>query len=379
MRKIKSIPPAVHPDLSDLSVEALEKLRVDYLENGLYGNALIKKYNLKKVRPNLIKLRLPPIIDYDIVCPDCFVYAHKKLEMGNTGYDIPYCPICKRKLSDKGNRDLDCTQDTNSDTEYPGFFLDHMDDPQFFERLVNTPHVIKKIDEHKFPELTFEQKVFIGALAKFSIEEDMSTVVLLNATKRRISPQYHWLMNILKELNLGHFFFELSEKYAITIDRNITDYLFNPHDYFEASAEEILKFWEKLNYYEAAEYYLDKMEDVNFHTKIGAKTETILKALVSEFSIGQIWAIIHKSIQGGCEFFAKNGGDRAYATNSVIGACQRKADYYKSSEYRLIPYSRPWLVRRSDISYYFFDTLLGIGEKSTESLPSIKTIQALIS
>jgi hypothetical protein len=101
MRKVKSIPPAVHPDLSDLSVEALEKLRVDYLENGLYGNALIKKYNLKKVRPNLIKLRLPPIIDYDIMCPDCFVYAHKKLEMGNTGYDIPYCPICKRKLSQK--------------------------------------------------------------------------------------------------------------------------------------------------------------------------------------------------------------------------------------------------------------------------------------
>jgi hypothetical protein len=45
MRKIKSIPPEVHPDLSDLSVDALEKLRVDYLENGLYGNALIKKYN----------------------------------------------------------------------------------------------------------------------------------------------------------------------------------------------------------------------------------------------------------------------------------------------------------------------------------------------
>ena len=159
----------------------------------------------------------------------------------------------------------------------------------------------------------------------------------------------------------------------IGFDEEISRKLLLPEKRLDSSIEEQYKLWKQIILDEARELLQFQMSDSGFQLKQGEVVDEILSDLLQDYSLGQVYHLIYNAVNSACRFYAKNN-IRQYAANTVIYNCRRSRDKFKANGWTLRPYNRPWRCKQSEMSRYFFDSVLQIGEEGFKSRPSIEAL-----
>lgn len=367
--------------------------------NGVKASDIIKEYNIDTTSSKLYTL-FPPIICEDIICPVCNEPMYKERDSKSSyswNKKKPFCAICGHtdEIICKCNY---CIAEREK--------VRKLNEERKVRILQEKREKIKKVYDLNivpvnYSELNFREKVFLGALLRTSLSEDMEVILPLNDAERELAPTIGYIKEILsyligrgvvsvdsnssidafldsneeKDIEFPNVYYITMVKYRINIVgdeeiKNILSKIINPKSFSDADKEDALNIWKEIALEECIEYFEYQMKSVRFYFNIGEKTIAIFKDLLENFSVSQIYGIIYKSVANATKYYQESSVSKKQAANSVIGGCQRYAERTMINNWELAKYSRIKELPQSMISEFFFDRVIGVGSLGFNMPPS---------
>lgn len=388
----------IHEKLRHLTILQIESLMNKYY-NGVKASDIIKEYNIDTTSSKLYSL-FPPIICEDIICPVCNEPMYKERDSKSSyswNKKKPFCAICGHtdEIICKCNY---CIAEREK--------VRKLNEERKVRILQEKREKIKKVYDLNivpvnYSELNFREKVFLGALLRTSLSEDMEVILPLNDAERELAPTIGYIKEILsyligrgvisvdsnssidafldsneeKDIEFPNVYYITMVKYRINIVgdeeiKNILSKIINPKSFSDADKEDALNIWKEIALEECIEYFEYQMKSVRFDFNIGEKTIAIFKDLLENFSVSQIYGIIYKSVANATKYYQESSVSKKQAANSVIGGCQRYAERTMINNWELAKYSRIKELPQSMISEFFFDRVIGVGSLGFNMPPS---------
>lgn len=388
----------IHEKLRHLTMLQIESLMNKYY-NGIKASDIIKEYNIDTTSSKLYTL-FPPIICEDIICPVCNEPMYKERDSKSSyswNKKKPFCAICGHtdEIICKCNY---CIAEREK--------VRKLNEERKVRILQEKREKIKKVYDLNivpvnYSELNFREKVFLGALLRTSLSEDMEVILPLNDAERELAPTIGYIKEILsyligrgvisvdsnssidafldsneeKDIEFPNVYYITMVKYRINIVgdediKNILSKIINPKSFSDADKEDALNIWKEIALEECIEYFEYQMKSVRFDFNIGEKTIAIFKDLLENFSVSQIYGIIYKSVANATKYYQESSVSKKQAANSVIGGCQRYAERAMINNWELAKYSRIKELPQSMISEFFFDRVIGVGSLGFNMPPS---------
>ena len=367
--------------------------------NGVKASDIIKEYNIDTTSSKLYTL-FPPIICEDIICPVCNEPMYKERDSKSSyswNKKKPFCAICGHtdEIICKCNY---CIAEREK--------VRKLNEERKVRILQEKREKIKKVYDLNivpvnYSELNFREKVFLGALLRTSLSEDMEVILPLNDAERELAPTIGYIKEILsyligrgvisvdsnssidafldsneeKDIEFPNVYYITMVKYRINIVgdediKNILSKIINPKSFSDADKEDALNIWKEIALEECIEYFEYQMKSVRFDFNIGEKTIAIFKDLLENFSVSQIYGIIYKSVANATKYYQESSVSKKQAANSVIGGCQRYAERAMINNWELAKYSKIKELPQSMISEFFFDRVIGVGSLGFNMPPS---------
>lgn len=388
----------IHEKLRHLTMLQIESLMNKYY-NGVKASDIIKEYNIDTTSSKLYTL-FPPIICEDIICPVCNEPMYKERDSKSSyswNKKKPFCAICGHtdEIICKCNY---CIAEREK--------VRKLNEERKVRILQEKREKIKKVYDLNivpvnYSELNFREKVFLGALLRTSLSEDMEVILPLNDAERELAPTIGYIKEILsyligrgvisvdsnssidafldsneeKDIEFPNVYYITMVKYRINIVgdeeiKNILSKIINPKSFSDADKEDALNIWKEIALEECIEYFEYQMKSVRFDFNIGEKTIAIFKDLLENFYVSQIYGIIYKSVANATKYYQESSVSKKQAANSVIGGCQRYAERAMINNWELAKYSRIKELPQSMISEFFFDRVIGVGSLGFNMPPS---------
>lgn len=388
----------IHEKLRHLTMLQIESLMNKYY-NGVKASDIIKEYNIDTTSSKLYTL-FPPIICEDIICPVCNEPMYKERDSKSSyswNKKKPFCAICGHtdEIICKCNY---CIAEREK--------VRKLNEERKVRILQEKREKIKKVYDLNivpvnYSELNFREKVFLGALLRTSLSEDMEVILPVNDAERELAPTIGYIKEILsyligrgvisvdsnssidafldsneeKDIEFPNVYYITMVKYRINIVgdeeiKNILSKIINPKSFSDADKEDALNIWKEIALEECIEYFEYQMKSVRFDFNIGEKTIAIFKDLLENFSVSQIYGIIYKSVANATKYYQESSVSKKQAANSVIGGCQRYAERAMINNWELAKYSRIKELPQSMISEFFFDRVIGVGSLGFNMPPS---------
>lgn len=388
----------IHEKLRHLTMLQIESLMNKYY-NGVKASDIIKEYNIDTTSSKLYTLFLP-IICEDIICPVCNEPMYKERDSKSSyswNKKKPFCAICGHtdEIICKCNY---CIAEREK--------VRKLNEERKVRILQEKREKIKKVYDLNivpvnYSDLNFREKVFLGALLRTSLSEDMEVILPLNDAERELAPTIGYIKEILsyligrgvisvdsnssidafldsneeKDIEFPNVYYITMVKYRINIVgdediKNILSKIINPKSFSDADKEDALNIWKEIALEECIEYFEYQMKSVRFDFNIGEKTIAIFKDLLENFSVSQIYGIIYKSVANATKYYQESSVSKKQAANSVIGGCQRYAERAMINNWELAKYSRIKELPQSMISEFFFDRVIGVGSLGFNMPPS---------
>jgi len=388
----------IHEKLRHLTMLQIESLMNKYY-NGVKASDIIKEYNIDTTSSKLYTL-FPPIICEDIICPVCNEPMYKERDSKSSyswNKKKPFCAICGHtdEIICKCNY---CIAEREK--------VRKLNEERKVRILQEKIEKIKKVYDLNivpvnYSELNFREKVFLGALLRTSLSEDMEVILPLNDAERELAPTIGYIKEILsyligrgiisvdsnssidafldsneeKDIEFPNVYYITMVKYRINIVgdediKNILSKIINPKSFSDEDKEDALNIWKEIALEECIEYFEYQMESVRFDFNIGEKTIAIFKDLLENFSVSQIYGIIYKSVANATKYYQESSVSKKQAANSVIGGCQRYAERAMINNWELAKYSRIKELPQSMISEFLFDRVIGVGSLGFNMPPS---------
>ena len=388
----------IHEKLRHLTMLQIESLMNKYY-NGVKASDIIKEYNIDTTSSKLYTL-FPPIICEDIICPVCNEPMYKERDSKSSyswNKKKPFCAICGHtdEIICKCNY---CIAEREK--------VRKLNEERKVRILQEKREKIKKVYDLNivpvnYSELNFREKVFLGALLRTSLSEDMEVILPLNDAERELAPTIGYIKEILsyligrgvisvdsnssidafldsneeKDIEFPNVYYITMVKYRINIVgdeeiKNILSKIINPKSFSDADKEDALNIWKEIALEECIEYFEYQMKSVRFDFNIGEKTIAIFKDLLENFSVSQIYGIIYKSVANATKYYQESSVSKKQTANSVIGGCQRYAERAMINNWELAKYSRIKELPQSMISEFFFDRVIGVGSLGFNMPPS---------
>lgn len=388
----------IHEKLRHLTMLQIESLMNKYY-NGVKASDIIKEYNIDTTSSKLYTL-FPPIICEDIICPVCNEPMYKERDSKSSyswNKKKPFCAICGHtdEIICKCNY---CIAEREK--------VRKLNEERKVRILQEKREKIKKVYDLNivpvnYSDLNFREKVFLGALLRTSLSEDMEVILPLNDAERELAPTIGYIKEILsyligrgvisvdsnssidafldsneeKDIEFPNVYYITMVKYRINIVgdeeiKNILSKIINPKSFSDADKEDALNIWKEIALEECIEYFEYQMKSVRFDFNIGEKTIAIFKDLLENFSVSQIYGIIYKSVANATKYYQESSVSKKQAANSVIGGCQRYAERAMINNWELAKYSRIKELPQSMISEFFFDRVIGVGSLGFNMPPS---------
>ena len=388
----------IHEKLRHLTMLQIESLMNKYY-NGVKASDIIKEYNIDTTSSKLYSL-FPPIICEDIICPVCNEPMYKERDSKSSyswNKKKPFCAICGHtdEIICKCNY---CIAEREK--------VRKLNEERKVRILQEKREKIKKVYDLNivpvnYSELNFREKVFLGALLRTSLSEDMEVILPLNDAERELAPTIGYIKEILsyligrgvisvdsnssidafldsneeKDIEFPNVYYITMVKYRINIVgdeeiKNILSKIINPKSFSDADKEDALNIWKEIALEECIEYFEYQMKSVRFDFNIGEKTIAIFKDLLENFSVSQIYGIIYKSVANATKYYQESSVSKKQAATSVIGGCQRYAERTMINNWELAKYSKIKELPQSMISEFFFDRVIGVGSLGFNMPPS---------
>lgn len=374
-------------DLNHLSDAEIETLIQRYYA-GEAATKLIKEYHLSVRATELYKL-FPPEVCKNEICEYCGEYlvrdrlSKTASAWGRSNSDM-YCPACNHRPYAHRCRCDNCVEEER--------------DVAVYRREVIKGVYSRERTPANLSKLSFEQKVFLGALCRALAKENLfeirpyidSNAVLaptddLEAQMYKslsrdqviaVSPTSPTEAFVVDDDDFPNKYYIYKVTYYLNLvfppdKQELFDEILNPTYYSQENAEEALSLWRKIAIGECLEYLDYQLQKVGFEFTPGDKTYKTFDILLDDFSVSQIYGIIWKAVADASKLYLERGVSKKHAANSVIGACERYAERAKMNGWTLTEYRRIKELPQSALSSFFFNRVLGIGDMGFKLPPTI--------
>lgn len=384
----------MHKNLKHLSTHEIELLMQRYY-NGESVTQLIKEYQLSVRTSELYKL-FPPETITDEFCEYCNEqlvrdrisknaqrWAYRDADM--------YCPLCQHRPYYAQCKCKNCIEEERLLHEY------------------QTEQIKKVYSQKKDPvdflALSFEQKVYLGALCRALCKENLFEIMPYDEATVVLAPTNELCAHLYRQLSRNQIIavspssaisaFDLDSEdfpntyyiYHVTYYLNLefpsnkqelfTEIL-NPTYYCSEHEAAATSLWREIAVGECLEYLDYQLKKVGFDFSPGEKTYKTFDILLEDFSVSQIYGIIWKAVADASRLYLEGNITKRHAANSVIGACERYAERAKMNHWVLTEYSRIRDLPQSALSSFFFNRVLGIGDLGFKTPPSIVSLRELV-
>lgn len=375
----------------DKRISHLSKEQVEELVNRYYSGdnvkQLIEEYDINVPISRLYTL-FPPLEIPEAKCDLCgtSLVADPFSKSGSPPAPKEfYCPQC-------GHRPFDDACDCNACRAA-------IEDEEEVKRKLIYDTYVKSKPEVDFDDLDFKDKVYLGALGRLVLCEDMFNINPYDerGTDVELAPTEEMTYDILRRLcreniiavselsnidafpgeqdNYPNTYYMNKVMYKLNLvlpsnKKELYEKIFNPDYYNETLMEEAYSLWMEIAKAECVEFLIYELDKVDFDFSPGEKTYQTFELLLHDFSTAQIYGIINKCVSDASKYYLQGDISRKRAANSVIGGCRRYAERAITNNWTLVNYGRRRDLPQSELSVFFYNRVLGIGEKGFNEKPS---------
>jgi len=232
--------------------------------------------------------------------------------------------------------------------------------------------------KHKIPASlsSVEQKLFVASLIdniKDVKESKHHSLFGVDLSSRKICPNAEMLISILSEIFQQEF--SVNDIYgaefiipkalikSLTSDDFKTECL--------AQKEELLSIWTSISAYETIEYINQLLFKINSKEVTPENARPVIARLLEDFSTGQLWNLSYKAHQRACEIILTQKIDERDYPEVLLQTILEKGLLYINKGWQVLPFKR-WgnQCKQSELSKYFFNEVLDIGEDGFNQKPS---------
>jgi len=379
----------MNPKLSHLTHDEIRALIRKYYD-GEKIQQLISEYQLNVKASELVKIFPPKVCD-DLYCPYCsntnltLKYESRQYKSINNG--IPECPVCRHV----NNNNCNC----GGCRERKYVEKEKIDNRK--KQLINDYNSSKILISTSVKDLTLENAIYLIALTRHSLSEDLRLVKIFDRTPVKFAPTEKLteiilnslydsgLINISPESNLDYFFFNeeltsitgyyptrilweflpllsIQEKRAFVaeLERRLED-LFKNEEYNLAS----FKLWHLIWLHECIEYYYFLLESRSYPFEIiGDKTEAAFKSLIRKMSLGKIFNLSWQSIRNTVDFIKRKAIPQSQVASVFTGILLRTMDRSLAEKWDLKDSRRDFSCSQTVISSTYFNLFLKLGDSA---------------
>lgn len=140
--------------------------------------------------------------------------------------------------------------------------------------------------------------------------------------------------------------------------------------------DEILSLWTTISAYETIEYINQLLYKINSKEVDLDNAKPIIERLTENFSTGQLWNLSYKANQRACEIILTQKIDEKDYPDILLHAILEKGLLYINKGWKILPFKR-WgnQCKQSELSQYFFNEVLQLGEDGFNTIPSIENLK----
>lgn len=390
--------------VSHLSDDEIEKLIKDYYD-GVKIKDIIEIYKID-CQPSSFR-KILPAIETEQVCLYCnhklqIQYLSRNYSSFNTELICPecghepeneYCPCntCRERAREEKRKEQQKKDEQARKIK------------QEKEQFIREVLYFKQKQERDIDTLSFEERVYIGAILREGIDEGYNFIKPFSQFRTPIAPtpvlskditNMFYQNNIIKiypETDFECFtdidfenrnysfysnkvYWQLNLKCAYLEKVMLIDSLINPTP--KTNGYETYCLWRKIALNECLEYLLHNIETMfNITYKVGDKTNGVLNDLLNEFSVGQIYHLIYTATNKALRFKEEHCVANNHAANSIIGYMQSLGERAQNDHWNLNNYNRVKECPQSLISKFFFERILRINEMGFTQKPQLIGIE----
>lgn len=355
-------------------------------------NLLLNEYNIE-CTPSHLYSYLPPIEVKDYSCQYCNTpLSLKRLSKTNknkhrTEREL-FCSRCFHKPYEYICKCGKCEKDKITLAEKNKIKQEELKKQKKEQILID--YAINKNNLLDYNTLTFTQKVFLGAVVRELLSEDLSVILPFSTAGSKVAPTNKlitYMINTLYDNNiiavhpvysdidafikneetssLSFYIYKVHYHLNLILPPNkvaLIQQILNPNIYDKGLEEDAYELWKVIATEECIEYLLYQISSVGFEFKAGDKTYATFNELLNSFSVSQIFSIIHKTVADTSKLYLEKNISKQHAANSIIGACQRYGERAIINNWGLPEYKRIKNLPQSVLSEYFFNSVLKVGD-----------------
>lgn len=385
----------LHPAIEHLSETQLEELMATYYDNDCTVKGLLKKYKIKAHPSQLVSFFPPLVLEEE--CEYCKKPLLKN-RPSRTGYSSsqPYCPTCNHVVGRFHCRCLNCQKKYAEQKQYQSEKEKRQNEEKRLA-IVKTydPNLFQKVKEQN---LTLIQRISLAALLRLGLNEEGHVINPPIGYFKKFTPQAEFNRELLlaltktniifPDINSSIEAFEDGDKFPNSFYIYNVSYYLNlaPKDgdtaamfkrllmpdqaLFNEEKDLCFEIWKRIAMSEVLEYLNYSIEKIGFELNPGEKTMAILRSLLEDYSVSQLYSIIYRSIANTAKFYQENKITRKHAGNMVVTHIQRYGERAKAEGWEIKGFSRVYDLPQTAISEIFFNRILNIGSLGFELPPT---------
>jgi len=381
--------------LSHLTEQELNQLIERYYNKEKVSD-LIEEFNISLNPSQLVKHFPPEIIDTK--CEYCnvnFIKPRRSRDYYSWNENEGFCPNCGHENT------IFCSCKNCTEIE----ILKQEKQRQSKQEILDEILFIDEDDKIDINSLTFIEKVYLGAFLREGISEDYNYIKPIVDFINPLAPTAEFQSEIINHLidkniilihpstdsefieiiddNEGNFrYYPYKVKWYLNIQKENTNKvpliedLINPKKIETENLEDAFRLWKKISLNETLEYFIHSVNNIlGIEYNVGDKTISVLKDLLTDYSVSQIYGIIYKSTNNALRFQAEKGVSRKHSANTIIGNAQSYGERAKINNWQLIKYNRIKECPESALSKFFFERIIKIGYNGFNEIPKIEMIK----
>lgn len=381
----------VHSKLAHLSATQIVDLIDKYDDPSIALKDIIFEFSIQTT-PSALSGLLPQFIHEDSPCPHCKDVLLQSRRTRRSSYASPIgrCPNCGHQ----GTNYCPCRKCREAAAK-DRFLIEEI------KRSVIHKNYGGRCWDGDFAKLTLRDAVYLSALIRQSLSEDMETVAPFSPGPPLLAPTSDYKGEIVRHLR-GKSLLAIdpnSSAEAFVFNAELTTieayypekagWLFLPgldvtdkrqfmlkltsaidSDWPDAWKSELPRLWRDIIKAEAFEYFFHMLVQRGYQLEnIGEKTHTAFDLLIERFPLSKMCNLIWQAVRDTTDYNVKNSVPTYRAKNNFVGAIQRKAEKYIAEGWDLKDSRRDFGCPQTWISSTFFDTFIKVGERGFTSMP----------
>lgn len=300
-----------------------------------------------------------------------------------------YCPICgHRPKVEKCDCQKCLEKPERKEEKYRASIQDYWD---------------KERESVDFTQLSFRSKVFLGAVLRLASDSSMKIVFPAEETIGLLVPSgddFLWeIMNtlsasdgalvprsdapinafVLSDEQFPKRYYPVKMKYNLNIKSNSYSELYKsiicPAYYTTEESTEALTLWREIASYECVEYFRYQLALFKYKTISPKKAQAIFEVLLEQYSVSQIYYIIWSSVSTALRAIRIDDLKEKDVENFVLCCCQSHSCLSEIDKKMLGWFSRIDELPQSEISSFFFNQVVQIGEKGFFRVPNLADLE----